>query len=670
MRQAAYLLVVAAFIPKVATTAFRRSNHLAFVVRGGADKDQLEAIHSSAISTPSADLGPKVDGDETKNDADLENDSNAVMGTGNDDGDARKIEIECVGDACTVRGGADVAETTESLDQVDIGEGEDAPPHSQTNEAQGDSIDDEEMGGGEESEKSVDANTVRGGADEPESTDSPEPTVDSIDGDVEGEAADKKDDEDDSGGDSGENAGDSTSVRGGADEPEPTDSPDLEGQEGDEKSPVDGEFEDEAVEKKDDEENSGAGSGESVGDSTSVRGGADAPEPTQSHDPNEAEGDEEPPIDDEVKEKAEEASENIDDDKDSEGGADETVGDATSIRGGAKDVTDSPDFAEEDEYEYENEGDLELEAEAGQYDGVEIREEEESYEDDYEFGGRETANVVRKEEILIGDEAEEFHNQNPIIEVAPEFGHQHATDDDSSAFVDRDELADAYDDDEAFVGATSFRAGHTDEDDRASIDDVPGAEESTGTQLESQDDADEVEQEAGEGVGENVDEEKAMEPALEAISKEVEQILINECGFRKSELRGMKPQIANLMAEKRLRRPQEGIPDSWYEEKKKGLVLATLAKVLTAVIPLALGALVVFGDIDFSKLLERLRKSELLIGVQEEKPRKDDSELTIPGTETEDDFEEKIVEGPEPAPSNMNRLFRFRRSGAQAPTNK
>jgi hypothetical protein len=90
--------------------------------------------------------------------------------------------------------------------------------------------------------------------------------------------------------------------------------------------------------------------------------------------------------------------------------------------------------------------------------------------------------------------------------------------------------------------------------------------------------------------------------------------------------------------------------------------LATLAKVLSAVIPLALGALVVFGDIDFSKLLEGLRRSEFLIGVQEEKPRKDDSELTIPGTETEDDFEEKIVEEPEPAPSNMNRLFRFRRS--------
>jgi hypothetical protein len=69
---------------------------------------------------------------------------------------------------------------------------------------------------------------------------------------------------------------------------------------------------------------------------------------------------------------------------------------------------------------------------------------DEFYEEDDEFGVRETANVIRKEEILIDDETEEFIDQNPIIDVAPEFGHQHATDDDSSAFVDRDELADAY----------------------------------------------------------------------------------------------------------------------------------------------------------------------------------------------------------------------------------
>jgi oligoendopeptidase F len=36
----------------------------------------------------------------------------------------------------------------------------------------------------------------------------------------------------------------------------------------------------------------------------------------------------------------------------------------------------------------------------------------------------------------------------------------------------------------------------------------------------------------GEDVGENIVEEKALESALEAISEEVEQILINECGFR------------------------------------------------------------------------------------------------------------------------------------------
>jgi hypothetical protein len=720
MRQAAFLLVVATLLPEVTTTTFRLSNHLAFVVRGGADKGRLDVIHPSTISK-TADAGEQVDRDETKTNDDLDVDNHEVKDSGNNgDDDAEKNEIECVGDACTVRGGADVPESTESPDLAND-DGDKSPIDGDSQDEAANKKDDEEDSGGDSGESGVDATTVRGGADEPESTEAPDSTEDydgeksSIEGDIEEEAADKNDeensggnsgenvvdatsvrggadepesteapdstadeggdkssiegdveeetadknDEQDSGGDNGESVVDSTSVRGGADEPESPEAPDASEDNGGDKSSIDGDVEDEAADKNDDEEDFGGDNGEA----TSVRGGADVPDTTQSHDPKQGEGNGNPPIDGEIEEEAVENN----DDKETKVEEGESLSDATSVRGGAKEVADAQDFAEEDEYEYENdEGELEVEGEEGQYDGVEVGEEDAFYEEEDEFGMSETADVIQKDVILIDDETEEFQDEHPVIEVGPEFVHQHATDDDSSAFVDRDELADAYDDDEAIVGATSFRAGHTDDHDRASIDDVPGTDESTGTQSESRDDADVVEQE----TGENADDANALEPALSAITKEVEQILINECGFRKAELRGMKPQIANLMAEKRLRRPQEGIPDSWYDEKKKGLVLATVARVLSAVIPLALGAFVIFGDIDVMKLLDGLRKSELLIGVEEEKKRKDDSELTIPGTETEDDFEEKIVEEPEPMPSNKNRMFRFRRSGAQVPTNK
>jgi hypothetical protein len=429
MRQAAFLLVVATFIPEVTTTTFRRSNHLAFVARGGADKGPLEAIHSSATSIPTSDLGPKVNGDETKNDADLDKYTRELQNSGNDDDDAERNEIECVGDACTMRGGADVPETNKSLDQV--GEGEDSPSNSKTNEEQSNNINDEEKMRGDDSEISGDPTTVRGGADEPESTElpelsaddsgdklstdgdvddevsdkeygeensggdsgesvgdstsvrggadepestnSPDPNADniaeksSIEGDIEGGASEQMDDDENSGGKSGENVGDSTSVRGGADEPELNESPDPKEAEGGEESPIHGNVEDEAVDKTDDEAKSGGDSGEIPGDSTSFRGGADEPESTQAYDPRELGGDEKNAIDDEVNK---ETVESVDNYENTEGGEDESMGAATSVRGGAKDVSNSPDLAEEDEYEYENDGELEVEGEEGQYDNV------------------------------------------------------------------------------------------------------------------------------------------------------------------------------------------------------------------------------------------------------------------------------------------------------------
>lgn len=341
-----------------------------------------------------------------------------------------------------------------------------------------------------------------------------------------------------------------------------------------------------------------------------ARGGSDEPKEL----PKEA-------VEEVVKEDVEKDDENSPNEEETP----ECVGDACEIRGGAKEGGNGS----EEEYE--------------EYDEAEEADEEEVFEDAFEeleeLEG--TESYVEEEPVDdVAVDAEEADEEIPAdASEEGEFGfqteviQQHATDDgDSSAFVDREELADAYDDDETAMGATAFRAGHTDDDDRVSIDDVPDAAEPIQEYEQAEPEA--VVDDEGEETEEAP--EKSSEAAVESsgISKEVEKILIDECGFSKAELRGMKPDIANVMAEKRLRRPVEGIPPTWYEEKTKGNARAIIGKVLTTALPLALGALAVYGGTDVRKLLFFMKSDDdLLIGEEKEKaaekPRKDKSELTI-----------------------------------------
>jgi hypothetical protein len=390
-------------------------------------------------------------------------------------------------------------------------------------------------------------------------------------------------------------------------------------------------------------------------------------------------------------------NEELDDDvkDDDEGGddADKQVavcaGGVCTIRGGSDHVAEGKDLGDEEEYEYdEEEEEVELEAEVEEEDELEDELEEDEYEEEEEgeiyleedelavpepgeaMGNDNTDNEIEEETIdddeeaveqdeIQEEEVEDFNLENPVEEVVEEAEavyetevHHHTTDDDSSAFVDREELADAYEDDETVVDATSFRAGHSDEDDRASIDDVPGTNESAGiqeyeqTEPEAQNKAEVTEEE--ESVQ---DLKESVQPAV--MSKEVEQILVQECGFRKAEIRGMKPQIANVMAEKRLRRPLEGIPASWYDTKKKGLAFASLGKVLSAIIPVALGALAIFGGLDVVNLLGLDQKE---LAIPESVPEEE-------SPEEEDEVEEEIPEEPKKVLPEKKR--RFRRGGAQ-----
>ena len=705
MNKAAFLLFVAALAPKVSpTTTFRVGSRLAFTVRGGADKDlngiisqqvleikgnlqgngsagEVETEDACAVDPCSVRGG--ADAPESINSADenvlpaSENEAvEEVDESKDDEEDGEGGEETSANDPNTVRGGADVPETDDIDDSVEektekqdvdddeeggeggedvtvddpteVRGGADAPETIDVDDVDEDTVEvnnDGEDGNGGNGAAADDPTAVRGGADVPEEDDQ---SAINNENDIETAGSEDGDDGDDDEGSSAENP---TEVRGGAEVPE------SEPAEENEVPLADSDAAYEVAEEVDDDNGEG-GDGAAAKDPTTVRGGADAPKSIDHND------DEQPPTNGGAA--AEDAIDVIVDENDNGGDIAETQ--ATSVRGGAQNAADSKDSLDDGDYDYEDE-----EIDEGQFEL-----EDEFYEDEDEVSVPDAGETIgvseidEKSEALMGgtSAAEVFQVGNPEMETIDEtvtiyetVAHQHAIDDDSSAFVDREELADAYDDDEIALDATAFRAGHSEGADRASIDDVPRTDETARMH-----DYEASQSELGLDATSEERTDESVDATSAVISKEVERILVKECGFRRSELRGMKPQIANVVAEKRLRRPQEGIPDSWYDENRKGLALKTLTKVLAVVIPIALGALAIFGSEHVLKLLERRGKSDLLIGVEVEKPRKEDGELTIPGSEAEEEnFEDETLEAPTPAtPTKTNR---FRRSGGLAEGN-
>lgn len=655
-------------------------------VRGGADVPETtdidDAVEETADNSDDKEGGEGEEGATTNDPTDVRGGADVPeaedVDESNDDGETGGGGEEVLADdPSAVRGGADVPETTDieaaeetaeksDGDEGSVGEegdtlddqtgvrgGADVPEVadvSETAEEVGESKnDDEEDDEGGDDVHADDPSAVRGGADVPETPEIDEVQEDTNDGNHDGDDGEEGDGStaDDA------TADDATAVRGGADVPAENDPSSIINED---ETFTDANGVEEIAENEDGVDDGEGGEEATAEDPTSTRGGAYVPESIDHAGVVEL-----PDADDGAVEVDVDRKVNDDDNR----AEDETP--ATSVRGGAQNAADSKDLLDEAEYDYDDE-----ELDEGQFEP-----DDDFYEDEDELSVADASEIIDASEIEddvetpLDDsvEADGFQVEEPALHTIDEtvtlyetVAHQHAMDDDSSAFVDREELADAYDDDETSVGATSFRAGHTDDADRASIDDVPRTDEFAGLQ-----DYESAQPEPG--LDANADElsvalegETSVDANNAVISKEVEQILVKECGFRKSELRGMKPQIANVVAEKRLRRPLEGIPDSWYDEKRKGLAFATLTKVLAVAIPIALGALAIFGGEHFLMLLERRGKSELLIGVEVEKPRKDEGELTIPGTEVEEEsFEDDTLETSSPAPSSGNN--RFKRSG-------
>jgi hypothetical protein len=285
----------------------------------------------------------------------------------------------------------------------------------------------------------------------------------------------------------------------------------------------------------------------------------------------------------------------------------------------------------------------------------------------------ETLDISDGEDVFVSGNMEIVPEEGVEVEVAAfdvsEVAQQN-TDDDSSGFVDRDELADAYDDDAAVSEATSFRAGHAEEDDRASIDDIPGAGDTTTERQDNEEEtqasfepAGAVQEENGLGIEE-------FEIDSSSVTKDVETILVKQCGFRKSEVKGLKPEIANVMAQKRLKRPLEGIPPSWYgsPRSRSAVLVATLRRVVSLAVPVALAALAISGGLDVGNILSKLiKKEELLIGDDLREPEEAATaadEMEDPFGEAEDDDASDEYAPPEPATKRRHSRGRFGRAAS------
>jgi hypothetical protein len=234
-----------------------------------------------------------------------------------------------------------------------------------------------------------------------------------------------------------------------------------------------------------------------------------------------------------------------------------TVTDRVAIvlpRGGSDSVYESDDGTdeeawneEEDEYDEEvddailrdsNLSDFEDEEETEEEDFTQV---EEIFEDE-----NEDVFVDAQEEIFEDEEEEEqepfeesSEDEEPVIFTTQVLEERLSTTDDeySSAFVDRMELADAYDEGETTTagdGSAALAAATTA---------VGGADEDAA--------------------------QEEVEVEITEITDEMKSILQRELKYTPRDVKVLRADIASVVVAKRLRRPIEGMPPNWYVEGAK-----------------------------------------------------------------------------------------------------
>jgi len=179
---------------------------------------------------------------------------------------------------------------------------------------------------------------------------------------------------------------------------------------------------------------------------------------------------------------------------------------------------------------------------------------------------------VQEEEAPFIAEASIENNEVPIGSNAGavDFG----TDDDSSANVDRMDLADREDEGETTTGgfgeidalADDARVPDDDPSDAPDDDDEKPLAEQATVPVQEEESTKSPESEEGEGQL--------------VTTKEVRKVLRGQLGYTAREVRHMKPAIATVVAQKRLRRPNEGMPIQWYQNGPPIEIVVTLENML------------------------------------------------------------------------------------------
>ena len=271
------------------------------------------------------------------------------------------------------------------------------------------------------------------------------------------------------------------------------------------------------------------------------------------------------------------------------------------IRGGSDDQVQQEDSADEEEDEEEeeeeswgedelpvvNEGDEEEEEEEEEAN-IEVQpfmEETPSSEESQTPQAEEWVSKSNNDDEKEDEEAEAVQQQQEASSYpADVVVDDPSIDDDSSAFVDRMELADAYDEGETTPGETE-----ADTTSKSSIS-VPVAE--------ADDDNEEVIV-----LEETKDAAKKSSPVrlntqqAPPIDKEMMKLLVKQLNYRRREVNAMKHDIVAMVAAKRLHRPLEGIPSHWFRNDDASKPFKAARNVITRfLIPISAGTLFLWAS--------------------------------------------------------------------------
>lgn len=276
------------------------------------------------------------------------------------------------------------------------------------------------------------------------------------------------------------------------------------------------------------------------------------------------------------------------------------------------------DYYEEEEEEEEETGlDLEeLDEEFAQDSAMEMQDVVDQVDE-----WTQDEDVVVEDDQVLGEEPkveftmhmqenqDEEQEETPVVDVEDD---PTIDEGDSSAFVDRMELADAYDEGETTAGG--FELENDRDEERTSVSEATAAPVTTTTSSpEPAPEEEETPLATEEATTSSLLEESDVASDDKLVPTEITKDMVQalkELRYRREEISTMRPDIAALVVEKRLSRPMEGVPDFWCaglptkgSSDVKKIVARVVLTAVTGALAIQAGRSV---DLDLSGLLSSL----------------------------------------------------------------